>query len=193
MRYTADHKQHTRERIVRAAARRFRARGSTGAAIAGMMRELRLTHGGFYRHFPSKHALFTEALSSALDEVADRMDAAADSAPAGRAFEALVNTYLSTEHCAHPEAGCPVAALGAEIARLPRSQRASARQAIARYIKRVARHVPGATPLARERRAEVLFSAMAGTLSAARAESDETAREQLLLEARKFFATTGRA
>ncbi|HXG89836.1 MAG TPA: TetR/AcrR family transcriptional regulator [Vicinamibacterales bacterium] len=193
MRYTADHKQHTRERIVRAAARRFRARGSTGAAIAGMMRELRLTHGGFYRHFPSKHALFTEALSSALDEVADRMDAAADSAPAGRAFEALVNTYLSTEHCAHPEAGCPVAALGPEIARLPKAQRASARQSIARYIKRVARHVPGATPLARERRAEVLFSAMAGTLSAARAEADETAREQLLLEARKFFATAGRA
>ncbi len=193
MRYTADHKQHTRERIVRAAARRFRARGSTGAAIAGMMRELRLTHGGFYRHFPSKHALFTEALSSALDEVADRMDAAADSAPAGRAFEALVNTYLSTEHCAHPEAGCPVAALGAEIARLPTSQRASARQAIARYIKRVARHVPGATPLARERRAEVLFSAMAGTLSAARAESDETAREQLLREARRFFATAWQA
>ena len=41
--------------------------------------------------------------------------------------------------------------------------------------------------------AEVLFSAMAGTLSAARAESDETAREQLLREARRFFATAWQA
>lgn len=140
-----------------------------------------------------KHALFDEALSAALDEVADRMDAAADSAPRGRALEGLVNAYLSTEHCAHPEVGCPVAALGAEIARLPKAPRASARQAIVRYVKRVARHVPGATPRERERRAEVLFSAMAGTLSAARAESNVTAREQILLEARRFFATAWHA
>jgi TetR/AcrR family transcriptional regulator, transcriptional repressor for nem operon len=57
MRYAADHKQQTRERIVRAAACRFRTRGSEGAGIGDLMRDLRLTHGGFYRHFDSKEAV----------------------------------------------------------------------------------------------------------------------------------------
>jgi hypothetical protein len=58
MRYPAGHKELTRERIVRAAARRFRSRGTEGAGIGDLMRDLRLTHGGFYRHFDSKERLF---------------------------------------------------------------------------------------------------------------------------------------
>jgi len=70
MRYPADHKQQTRERIVRAAARRFRRRGSDGAGIGDLMRDLRLTHGGFYRHFDSKERLFAEAFEHSLKELA---------------------------------------------------------------------------------------------------------------------------
>src|SRR5260370_1187462 len=54
MRYPAQHKQQMRQRIVRAALRRFRSRGTEGASIGTLMRALRLTHGGFYRHFRSK-------------------------------------------------------------------------------------------------------------------------------------------
>ena len=66
MRYPAHHKQQTRERIVRAASRRFRSRGTERAAIADLMRDLRLTHGGFYRHFGTKEDLVVEAFEAAL-------------------------------------------------------------------------------------------------------------------------------
>ena len=81
MRYPADHKQQTRERIVRAASRRFRSRGTEGAAIADLMRDLRLTHGGFYRHFGSKEGLVVEAFEAALKEWGDRAVAAIGKAP----------------------------------------------------------------------------------------------------------------
>jgi AcrR family transcriptional regulator len=33
------------------------------------MRDLRLTHGGFYRHFNSKEELFIEAFRESLEEL----------------------------------------------------------------------------------------------------------------------------
>ena len=63
MRYSAEHKQETRKRIVRAAARQFCRHGGKGLAIADLMRELGLTHGGFYKHFDSKQQLLAEAIS----------------------------------------------------------------------------------------------------------------------------------
>src|SRR4029453_10222509 len=73
MRYSPEHKRQTRERIVRAAARRFRTRGNEGAGIGDLMRDLRLTHGGFYRHFESKEDLFAEAFEQSLKGVGDRV------------------------------------------------------------------------------------------------------------------------
>src|SRR5260370_9066411 len=83
MRYSPEHKEQTRDRILKAAARRFRSRGSEGAAIGDLMKGLRLTHGGFYKHFDSKESLFLEAFTRALDESKSRADAAIRQAPPG--------------------------------------------------------------------------------------------------------------
>src|SRR5712692_9536781 len=84
MRYAAEHKQQTRQRIVRAAAPRFRSRGAEGASIGTLMRDLRLTHGGFYRHFGNKEQLFLEAFEQGLKEViTGRASEAVRSAPQG--------------------------------------------------------------------------------------------------------------
>src|SRR4029450_5524074 len=98
MRYPAEHKQQTRERIVRAASRRFRSRGTEGAAIAELMRDLRLTHGGFHRHF-GKEGLVVEAFEAALKEWGDRAVAAIEKAPAGGELQALIDAYLDLRHC----------------------------------------------------------------------------------------------
>ena len=111
MRYPADHKQQTRERIVRAASRRFRSRGTDGAAIAELMRDLRLTHGGFYRHFGSKEGLVAEAFEAALREWSDRAVAAIGKAPPGAEMQALIDSSLDPGHCEDLAGGCPVAAL----------------------------------------------------------------------------------
>src|SRR5258708_34646471 len=98
MRYPAQHKQQTRQRIVRAALRRFRSPGTEGATIGTLMRDLRLTHGGVYRHFRSKEELFVAAFEQGLKQLAHYADSAVKHAPKGGEVKTLIYSYLSLEH-----------------------------------------------------------------------------------------------
>jgi AcrR family transcriptional regulator len=62
MPYSPNHKQDTRRRILRSAARLFNRRGFSEATIDEIMTAAGLTHGGFYRHFSSKDKLYAEAV-----------------------------------------------------------------------------------------------------------------------------------
>ena len=187
MRYPADHKQQTRERIVRAAARRFRRRGSEGAGIGDLMRDLRLTHGGFYRHFDSKEGLFAEAFEHSLQEIGDRIVRAIESAAPGGELKALIDAYLDSRHCDDVAGGCPVAALASEVARRPHGTRRPFLQALRAHISRMAQYVPARNAEERRGKTIALFSGMAGTLAVARAFTDEHDRQRILEAARRFF------
>ncbi len=187
MRYPTDQKQQTRERIVRAASRRFRSRGPDGAAIAELMRDLRLTHGGFYRHFGSKEGLFVEAFETALKEWSDRAVAAIEKARPGGEMQALIDSYLDLGHCEDTAGGCPVAALASEIARRPKGSRGPFLQALRAHIRRMEQYVPGRTVEERRQKTIALFTGMAGTLTIARAFTDEQDRRAILDGARKFY------
>ena len=66
MGYSKASKANTHARLVEAAAARFKERGIDGISLADLMKELKLTHGGFYRHFDSRDELVAEALALAL-------------------------------------------------------------------------------------------------------------------------------
>lgn len=187
MRYPREHKQETRERIVRAAARRFRSRGTEGATIGTLMHDLRLTHGGFYRHFDSKEELFIEAFGESLEELSRKMLSALENVPRGGELKALINRYLDTEHSDDVAGGCPVAALATEVARRPPKTRAALLQILKNHMAKAAKFIPGATEEERERKARVLFSGMAGTLNLARVIVDEDQRRRFLEDAKKFY------
>lgn len=187
MRYPPEHKQRVRERIVRAAARGFRSRGGDGVAIADLMRELDLTHGGFYRHFEGKEELFDEALLAAMAQTEERLRAAAESAPPGKELQAIVDTYLGERHCARPGQGCPIAALTTEIARHGKRTRRTLEHAVERHAAGLSRFLPGATAEERTRAAIVLFSGMAGVLNLARAVADPALRRSILDAGRRFY------
>src|SRR5882724_5580071 len=89
MRYTPQHKQETRERIVRAASRHFRRRGGKGVAIADLMSNLDLTHGGFYRHFDNKEQLMVEAVAKGFEDVRANFLAAVEGSAAGGSAQGL--------------------------------------------------------------------------------------------------------
>jgi len=188
MRYPAEHKQQTRDRIVRAAARRFRSRGTEGAAISDLMRDLRLTHGGFYRHFGSKEGLVVEAFEAALKERGDKALAAVEQAPKGKEMQALIDSYLDPKHCDDMAGGCPVAAMAAEIARRPKASRGPFLEALRAHIRRMEQHMPGATVEERRQKTIALFTGMAGTLTVARAFTDERDRRAILEGAKKFYS-----
>lgn len=190
MRYPATHKDDTRARIVRAASRRFRRDGPDRTAIGDLMSDLRLTHGGFYRHFRGKDELFGEALAEAIREVSLRLERAALSAPSDGRAGAIIDAYLSHEHAADVAGGCPIAALASDLSRAGNSLRGSAFETAAReHIGRMANYLPGDTVDARLVTARVLFSGMAGTMAMSRALADPRRQREVLAEARQFYRT----
>jgi TetR/AcrR family transcriptional repressor of nem operon len=187
MRYRSDHKEKTHKAIVRDASRRFRAEGASGPGVASLMRDAGLTHGGFYKHFRSKNDLLAEATGEAFREMSARLLRVAAQAPEGEAWKAIVKAYLSADHCSRPEVGCPVAALGPEVARSDRSLKKRIGAAMREYKDALAPFMPGSNAADRERAFLVIFSTMAGSIQMARMLPDTDARERILENARTFL------
>ena len=78
MRYRPEHKAEIHQKIVKDASRRVRAEGLGGAAVASVMRDTGLTHGGFYKHFGSKDELLMESVREAFLEFGDTLVSAAE-------------------------------------------------------------------------------------------------------------------
>lgn len=109
MRYPKGHNDAVRAKIVEAASRILRRDGLDAVSIPKLMKEVGLTHGGFYVHFKDREDLVAAAVAHAAEDGA----LALDSLPAEEAFA----KYLSRAHLDHPERGCVIAALGEEGAR----------------------------------------------------------------------------
>jgi len=123
MRYSSEHKSHTRQHIIKSAATQLRMHGLNGVGVATLMQTAGMTHGGFYAHFKTKIALVVEALDTSLAETFELLQRAARNAAAGKSRRAIVETYLSAAHRDQPGKGCAIAALGTDIARLKPQQR----------------------------------------------------------------------
>src|ERR1700756_5050122 len=143
MRYRPEHKAETHRKIVKDASRRVRAEGLNGAAVAAVMRDTGLTHGGFYKHFGSKDDLLIESLHEAFREIADTLAVAANRPPPDTAWKAIVKTYLSPEYCEHVERGCPLPALAPELARVDKSMRGPILSELVNYKNRMLPFMPG--------------------------------------------------
>jgi TetR/AcrR family transcriptional regulator, transcriptional repressor for nem operon len=116
MRRSREETAETRRNIVKTAGIRFRQNGICETGLADLMESAGLTHGGFYRHFDSKDQLISEASADAFAANAAEMEAAASTAKGRKVLEAIANAYLSPEHRKDRAHGCPLAALGSELA-----------------------------------------------------------------------------
>jgi TetR/AcrR family transcriptional repressor of nem operon len=189
MKYPAEQKAETHEKLVNTAAQSFRQHGSQGEGIASLMRNLGLTHGGFYRHFESKEDLYIQAVTRAFQQAGDRMVAAANKAPKGSELHAIIECYLSLEHLEHAGQGCVIAALAAEIARQAPEVRTRINSALKTYMNRLLPFLPGSSAAEKRRQFFILFPAMAGVMMTARAITDSSARREILATARRFYGT----
>ena len=178
MRYAKGHKDTSRERILRVAAKKFRRHGIAAAGMTGIMADAGLTNGGFYSHFDSKSDLVREGLERALDEQLQRL-AEADVAP-GELVQ-LIRSYLSSEHRDRVDTGCASAALLPEISRQPRSVRKAYTTRIREIIKQVTRRLPQnrTNPASRDA-ATGIFAVLVGSLQLARAVDDRAMSDEIL-------------
>jgi TetR/AcrR family transcriptional repressor of nem operon len=117
VRYASDHKAKTREQLLKVAAREIRAKGPDGVAVAGVMAQAGLTHGGFYAHFKSKDALIEAALEEMFRAATERSEPIVAEADPREALRSYLDFYLSPAHRDARDRGCPLPALSGDFAR----------------------------------------------------------------------------
>jgi TetR/AcrR family transcriptional regulator, transcriptional repressor for nem operon len=177
LRYTKDHKQATRQRILEAAGRRFKQDGIDGAGVAAVMSDAGLTNGAFYAHFSSKEDLVANVLADQLRAQRQSIDAQ----PSDRAgLEAFVRSYLSPEHRDQFADGCPSAALLDEIARRTTDTRDVFTEEVMGVVDDIASRLDPTDVEADRAAALTVFGLMVGTLQLARTLTDRELSDQLL-------------
>ena len=181
----------THARLVEAAAARFKERGIDGISLADLMKDLKLTHGGFYRHFDSRDELVTEALELALDQSGQTMRE--HLFDAGKPdLSGFVDFYLNEAHRNGRAGGCAVAALAGDAPRKNADVQAQFRRQIESNIETLrAALSPGGSAADTRATALLVLSALYGALMMARAVGDSSLSREILQAARKRIVNLG--
>jgi len=115
MPYTHEHKQQSRERILKSAVRLFTRRGFDNTSIDDVMADAELTRGAFYAHFKSKQDLYTQAITGAqLFSIFNQPKP--DELGQQAWLLKLINAYLSNAHVKKADIPCPLAFLITDVA-----------------------------------------------------------------------------
>jgi TetR/AcrR family transcriptional repressor of nem operon len=179
MKVTREQAAQNRERIVEAAAQRFRERGFEGIGVADLMKEAGLTHGGFYGHFSSKEDLIAEASARALTSSLALWTKLTQRAPSDP-LSAIAGVYLTSRHRDNPGTGCLLAALGPDLSR----QGPAVRRAVTDYVRSacdlLAKLVPGRSKAARRQKAISTYATLVGAMVMARAVDDRALSQEIL-------------
>ncbi len=112
MRYPPEHKQANRRQLVAAGSALAKQSGFAATGVDALAASAGMTSGAFYSQFSSKHDLLQAIVEHELSRVVKNFS---DTSPDH--MLAALSFYLSPYHAEHPEKGCAVPALGAEIAR----------------------------------------------------------------------------
>jgi AcrR family transcriptional regulator len=155
------------------------------------MSEEGLTVGGFYRHFADKDRLVAEAIACASAETREGLAERLQGARPADVLRVLVERYLSREHCEHPEAGCPVAALCTQVSHGGPVVKAAFTAALHQLLAIAAVAMPGAGKRAHARRLQAA-AAMVGAVVLARATDDASLADELLASVRRGLLQSGR-
>ena len=178
------HKARTRVRILKSAGKLFRGRGYDGVSIDEIMKAVKLTRGGFYAHFPSKSALFTEVISRDHD-LLERLESrdGSNKQELSRQADAILRAYLDPAHFEKIAPNCTMAALSVDALKAGKDSRAAFNLAIQRCHKELAR---GADD---HQRADIWPKIVLaiGTLTLARVVEDQQLRNEMLQDCQQVI------
>lgn len=182
MGYSQEDKARSHERIVRQAAAKFRECGIDGIGLADLMKEAGLSHGGFYRHFPSRDELVAEAVEHALADGGRRVaDLGQPDQPL--TLDRLIDAYLSPAHRDHLAASCAVATMAADVARSGDRAQAAYSKQVETYLTLLTELVTGPNKRVKRARAITALAALVGAVSMARAVKEEKLSREILASA----------
>ena len=185
MRYAEDHKQATKAKVLKAAARAIRQEGPDRVGVAGIMAKVGLTHGGFYAHFASKDDLLAQAIGQMFEESAAKFAGTVESRPIDEALADYFDDYLSPRHRDRRDSGCPLPALSADLPRLPAPSREAFGRGVADLTGRLAAALAALGRKDAPNLASSTLSEMVGAVALARAVPDGAQSEAILKAARE--------
>jgi AcrR family transcriptional regulator len=116
MRYPPEHKAEKRRQLVQVSSAVMKRGGYAATGIDKLMEASGVTSGAFYSHFGSKAELLQALIPYELQLSRDAWQNNPHTDPAAW-LEFEMERYLNVKHVRHPEAGCMLPSLGAEIAR----------------------------------------------------------------------------
>ncbi|MES2265064.1 MAG: TetR/AcrR family transcriptional regulator [Pseudomonadota bacterium] len=179
MRYKPGHKEEKRKELLKASGSLVKKSGFAATGVDALMQAAGVTSGAFYSHFASKTDLLKALIESEL--LASREMWAGnphETAEEWIGFE--LDRYLNLGHVRHPEAGCVLPSLAAEIARADQSVRELYEQELLKGQQILAKRV-GSDDLA-----WALICQLVGTILMARTVPNQ-ALQRTIIEASKRF------
>ncbi|MGO7896172.1 TetR/AcrR family transcriptional regulator [Rhizobium ruizarguesonis] len=176
MRYSAEHKQETRTRVIAAAGRVFRQEGYGGAGIDALTKAAGVTNGAFYGHFKSKGEAFRTAVLAGLEELRQGIAALKASQPKDW-LTTFVGYYLGYKRTCDLGESCALPSLSPDVMRADDETRSAYTAELKRLIEEVAvglpeGEIPGQSKRRRQDQAILLLAMLSGGVTLARAASD---------------------
>jgi len=184
MRYDSEHKEKTRQRVLKEAAKAIRAEGPHRIGVAAVMAKAGLTHGGFYAHFASKDDLVAAAIGRMFEEGRVRLEHETQGRTPAVGLCGYIDFYLSRAHRDTRAAGCPIPFLAADAPRLTKAARERFARGTAALGSAIAARLTEAGHEGAEAEASSVLAELVGALSLARAEPDPD-RSAAILERSK--------
>ena len=174
MKVTKEQAAANKEAILTAASRLYREKGIDGIGIGELSRSVGLTHGGFYGQFPGgKEQLASEAVSRTFESNIQEWQSA-------KSISELIQGYLTQAHLDNWMEGCPIPALGADVARTGGAVSSAFTKGIEDLIETLMALVKGETHDEKYRESLRILSSIAGAMLIARALDSPQLSEQFL-------------
>ncbi|NYZ13162.1 TetR/AcrR family transcriptional regulator [Azospirillum sp. RWY-5-1] len=171
MRVSRVQAEENRQTVITVASRLFREHGFDGIGLKDLMEGAGLTQGAFYKQFTSKEDLAIQASKRALESASCRWTAAAIEHPEDP-LGAVLDFYLSDGHRRERTDGCPIVALGSDVARHGAEVKAPFEAGIKAHLETLGRLISETQGEEFERKAMAILSMMVGALALSRAVND---------------------
>lgn len=162
MPYPAEHRERTKEKVIRSARRLFNRHGFAKVSIDDVMSEVGLTRGSFYSYFKTKSDLYAQAVASVVCEKRDILSGHDAPVPPER----IVRDYLSAEHFEDVDGSCPMIGLPSDFSQTDESVKQAFESALRLLIEMFERNMKQNGQTARSRALAVAALCVGGMVLA---------------------------
>lgn len=190
MRYSKEHKEKTRSRILDAAHKKFRSDGYFGIGVDGIAKGAGVTSGAFYGHFGSKSEAFQTVAVEGLTQLRKAIEVSRDKDPDNQQwphefsrwyFSTPRRTSKSQKAALLPmQGGCALPGLSPEVARADEKTKKAYQKELLQVVKTFAEGLPEDVN-AKEKRSTTwaLLALMAGGVVLARSVNDKKVANEI--------------